>query len=101
VNTKTTHSIFTDVASIIVADPCRVMSREDWRKNIEERWHAHENGTLGHGQPFVMPDYGIIVPTVQNCDGWCNVRVERGKDGWPRRLIVNLSAGMRRDGDAP
>lgn len=96
---RETHGIFTDVASIIVGDPCKIMSRDDWLKLIERRWQ-HSQNSIGYSQePFPLPDHGgILVPTIANCDGWCKTDVYRNKDGWPTRIVINLNSLVKEPG---
>src|SRR6478752_2841058 len=93
-------SIWTDVAALILGDPCRII-RDDRRPD----------GTIEYGDyvamkcdrnrdpqdPLKIEKHSIVVPTVEGCDGWCKVYVERGKDGWPLRLIVDLDAKVMED----
>lgn len=91
---KTTEGIFADVAAIIVADPCRVMPKKAYERMIEDRLDRERDPK----SPLILPDYGILVPTVENCDGWVGVRVEHDKAGWPRRLIINLDTKVKKPG---
>ncbi len=88
---KTTHGIFTDVASIVVGDPCKLMPKDDWIRFVCETLDLGPGSQRDPLTPIILPNQSIIVPTIQNCDGWVETRIEYGKNGWPRRLIVNLT----------
>src|SRR3954454_880771 len=91
-------SIFTDVAAVVVGDPCKLVHDTRDRKppytygQYCERW--------AEANPRVVPEYvpgeglkwpdvgphkwhtdlgesrGVAVATLENCDGWCDVYVE-------------------------
>jgi hypothetical protein len=89
-------AIFTDVAAIMVGDPCKVIpdAGEEPRLTYDDliaKWEARPR----HDTPVAIGKEGqdaIVINTVGNCDGWCWVYVERDKQGSPIRLIVDLSA---------
>ncbi len=85
------HALWTDVASIVVGDPCRLMPEAAWHEVIKQRC-TRVDRNRDPQSPLLLPDYGILVPTVENCDGWCHVKIEHDKDGWPKRLTIDLSA---------
>lgn len=94
-------SIFTDVASILVGDPCKVLRQDTvgsitYDQFIEKR-HPSVPGTPVWDLPVptqhvTFGDDAIAISTVGPSDGWCNVYVERDKDGVAVRLIVDLNA---------
>lgn len=97
---RETRGIFTDVASIIVGDPCKIMGREDWHKLVDQRWQSHLDPDSDPRSPLSLPDHGgIIVPTVENCDGWTRADIYYNKDGWPTRIVVNLSSKVEKPGE--
>lgn len=91
-------SIYTDVAAIVVGDPCKVMPCEDGNRHTYEELMSAKfsrRGDRDPQQPIVLGCDAISLPTVENCDGWCYVWIERDKDGWPIKLIVDLNAKVK------
>jgi hypothetical protein len=87
-------SIFTDVASIVIGDPCKMLpdkrgNRHTYEELAEAKFGDRERDPK---QPVALGNDLIALPTVENCDGWCDVYVERDMDGWPLRVIIDLSA---------
>lgn len=87
-------SIFTDVASVVVGDPCKMFPSQHgtshtYEELVEAKFSDRERDPK---LPIRLGNDAISLPTVENCDGWCNVYVERNKDGWPLRLVVDLNA---------
>jgi hypothetical protein len=95
-------SIYTDVACIVVGDPCKMLqSRNGNPRTYEELGDAKfSDRERDPRQPVALGSDLISLPTIENCDGWIDVYVERNEDGWPTRLIVNL-ASKTRPGLAP
>lgn len=110
--------IFTDVAAVIVGDPCKLIPDEGESPKLPYLQFAEALYPLSRdsrdwldgwqpGQPIPdrppappSPQYvefgphdAIAIKTVDNCDGWLKVYIERDKQGQPMRLIVDLSAG--------
>jgi hypothetical protein len=87
-------SIYTNVASIVVGDPCKMLpSKHGNPRTYEELGDAKFfDRSRDPRQPVALGDDLIALPTVENCDGWCDVYVERDDTGWPTQLIIELNA---------
>lgn len=59
---------------------------DDMRDATQVREADHITVRNAHGTPGAF-----AVRTLENCDGWAAVYLERDKDGRPRRLIVDLN----------
>jgi hypothetical protein len=80
-------SIFTDVAAIIVGDPCKVLE--------DKRYPGQSIRYQDFVNKEINSKNAIVVYTLEGCDGWCNVFVEKDKDGNAIRLIIDLSPKVR------
>jgi hypothetical protein len=90
-------SIYTNVACIVVGDPCKMLASRDTIPHTYEELGAvkfsdHERDPR---QPVALGSDLIALPTVENCDGWINVYVERDKSGWPMRMVIDLASKTR------
>jgi hypothetical protein len=93
-------SIYTDVACIVVGDPCKMLqSRNGNPRTYEELGDARisqfRDRERDPRQPVALGSDLIALPTVENCDGWINVYVERDKSGWPMRMVIDLASKTR------
>jgi hypothetical protein len=105
-------AIWTDVAAIVVGDPCKMIPDErdrapritygqfveqmsgprtfpgdpGWEDARDPRDPVFLKGSDGN------PCDAVALPTVENCDGWVHLYIERDEKGWPRRLIAELNA---------
>ena len=88
-------SFFTDVAGVLVGDPCKLLKDSRDRSapftydEAMEAWPPMDAPPAQHVN--LGDDRGLAVRTVENCDGWCHVFMERNTKGQAVRLIVDLN----------
>jgi hypothetical protein len=93
-------SVFTDVAAIMVCDPCKVLRDEDgdgpdYEDYLEQSFEPSSDGSWLRGVAKPVVDIkdahgntGAIAVTTGS-DGWCPVYLETDDDG-RKRLVVEL-----------
>jgi hypothetical protein len=89
-------SIFTDVASIIVGDPCKILMDKrsppklTYDQFIERLVDSQQLGIAGSAVKF--GNDAITINTLYSCDGWIAVYAERNKAGEITKLVIDLNA---------
>jgi hypothetical protein len=95
-NSEFIGSIFTDVAMLIVGDPCKILSEHQYENYLDQhigglRCEIWRTPTLGDS----------VTVNTGGCDGWCPVFLERARDGKPLRLVIGLVPRMSEEDDRP
>lgn len=93
-------SLWIDTASVMVGDPCQLLSSADQMYlNMERR--AADDASEEYSPVYATKDgspvgSAIVSCTHSRCDGWAWVWIERDKNGEPLRLIVDLSTKVKK-----
>lgn len=85
---KYIDSIFTDVASLIIGDPCKLLY--DKRKSLFDLKYTYYNFL----NRSILEEDAIIVNT-NCCDGWCNVYAEYDENGDMTEVTIDLNPRVK------
>lgn len=87
-------SIFTDTATLLIGDPCKVLYSSDDQERNHFTWEAYVDLCGDFCRKVVeVPDLlgraGALSIQV-GADGWYPVYLETDEDGRPARLVIEL-----------
>lgn len=88
-------AIWTDVAAILVGDPCRLLSDDRYEALIEQ-WETQRGDRI-----HKVESLGGAISVVTGADGWCPVWVDRDAEGRPFQLTIGLSPRVDPTDDRP
>lgn len=78
-------SIFTDVASLIIGDPCKLLYDSRMQTNLSYQDFLHRS----------IRERDAIIVSTNNCDGWYNVYAEYDENGDMTEVTVDLNPRVK------